>query len=116
MTGCTPSGPVITGWESAVFLTAIRLALECCRPDRQYALSRLERVRAGYLEGLRSMLDRDPRMTFDVYPRGEALYDAVRDYPPVARVVWFTQGLKGLESDLSPSPPLIVHRKQRNWS
>lgn len=47
----------------------------------------------GYLEGFRSMLDRDPRMTFDVYPRGEALYDAVRDYPPVARVVWFTQGL-----------------------
>jgi len=47
----------------------------------------------GYLEGFRSMLDRDPRMTFDVYPRGDALYHAVRDYPPVARVVWFTQGL-----------------------
>lgn len=47
----------------------------------------------GYLEGFRSMFDRDPRMTFDVYPRGEALYDAVRDNPSVARVVWFTQGL-----------------------
>jgi inner membrane protein len=47
----------------------------------------------GYLEGFRSMLDRDPRVTFDVYPRGEALYNAVRDNPPVARVVWFTQGL-----------------------
>ena len=47
----------------------------------------------GYLEGFRSMLDRDPRMTFDAYPRGEALYDAVRDYPSVARVAWFTQGL-----------------------
>jgi inner membrane protein len=47
----------------------------------------------GYLEGFHSMLDPGPRMTFDVYPRGEALYDAVRDYPPVARVAWFTQGL-----------------------
>ncbi|MGD9922258.1 MAG: metal-dependent hydrolase [Pseudorhodoplanes sp.] len=47
----------------------------------------------GYLEGFRSLLDRDPRMTFDAYPRGEALYGAVRDYPSVARVAWFTQGL-----------------------
>jgi inner membrane protein len=47
----------------------------------------------GYLEGFRSFLDRDPRMTFDTYPRGEKLYDAVRDYPSVARIAWFTQGL-----------------------
>lgn len=47
----------------------------------------------GYLEGFRSFLDREPGMRFDVYPRGEALYDAVRDYPSVARVTWFTQGL-----------------------
>jgi inner membrane protein len=47
----------------------------------------------GYLEGFRSFFDRDPRMRFDIYPRGEALYDAVRGYPAVARVAWFTQGL-----------------------
>jgi hypothetical protein len=93
-----------------------RLALERSRVYGQYALSRLERIRAdagfrdriaqaslraggraierllvtptafntllwrgvavtpdGYLEGFRSMLDHEPRMTFDVYPRGEAL-------------------------------------------
>lgn len=47
----------------------------------------------GYLEGFRALLDRDARMTFDAYPRGEVLYDAVRDYPSVARVAWFTQGV-----------------------
>jgi inner membrane protein len=47
----------------------------------------------GYLEGFRSLFDRDPRMTFDAYPRGEKLYDAVRDYPSVARIAWFTHGL-----------------------
>jgi inner membrane protein len=47
----------------------------------------------GYHEGFRSLFDREPRMTFTAYPRGEALYDAVRDYPSVARVAWFTQGL-----------------------
>jgi inner membrane protein len=47
----------------------------------------------GYLEGFRSFFDRDPLMRFDIYPRGEALYDAVRDTPAVARVAWFTQGL-----------------------
>jgi inner membrane protein len=47
----------------------------------------------GYLEGFRSFFDREKRMTFDVYPRGDALYQAVRDYPPVERLAWFTQGL-----------------------
>jgi inner membrane protein len=47
----------------------------------------------GYLEGFRSFFDREPRMRFTAYPRGEALYDAVRDYPSVARIAWFTQGL-----------------------
>lgn len=47
----------------------------------------------GYLEGFRSLVDRDPRMTFDLYPRGNDLYAAVRDYTPVARLAWFTQGL-----------------------
>jgi inner membrane protein len=47
----------------------------------------------GYLEGFRSLLDRNPRMTFDVYPRGTALYEATRNYPSVARLAWFTQGL-----------------------
>src|SRR5262249_26129118 len=46
-----------------------------------------------YLEGFRSLLDREPRMTFDVHPRGEALYEAMRGSPSVARVAWFTQGL-----------------------
>jgi inner membrane protein len=47
----------------------------------------------GYLEGFRSLFDREPRMTFDRYPRGNDLYAAVRDYPSVARLAWFTQGL-----------------------
>jgi inner membrane protein len=46
----------------------------------------------GYLEGFRSLLDRQPRMRFDVHPRGDDLYQAVRDYPAVARIAWFTQG------------------------
>lgn len=47
----------------------------------------------GYVEGFRSMFDRTPRMTFDIYPRGAVLYDVVRDYPSVARVAWFSHGL-----------------------
>ncbi len=47
----------------------------------------------GYLEGFRSIFDREPRMMFAGHPRGEALYDVVRDYPSVARVVWFSHGL-----------------------
>jgi inner membrane protein len=47
----------------------------------------------GYLEGFRSLLDREPGIKFDSYPRGEDLYDVVRGYPSVARVAWFTQGL-----------------------
>lgn len=46
----------------------------------------------GYLEGFRSFFDREPRMRFDAYPRGEGLYQAVRGYPSVMRVAWFTQG------------------------
>lgn len=47
----------------------------------------------GYLEGFRSFFDSAPRIRFDIYPRGDSLYDAVRDYPAVARIAWFTQGL-----------------------
>jgi inner membrane protein len=47
----------------------------------------------GYLEGFRSFLDREPRMRFDAYPGGSNLYETVRNFPSVARVAWFTQGL-----------------------
>jgi inner membrane protein len=47
----------------------------------------------GYLEGFRSFFDSAPRIRFDIYPRGDSLYDAVRNYPAVARIAWFTQGL-----------------------
>lgn len=47
----------------------------------------------GYLEGFRSLFDRNPRMTFALHPRGEALYEMTRGYPSVTRVAWFTQGL-----------------------
>ncbi len=47
----------------------------------------------GYLEGFRSFLDREPQMRFTAHPRGEALYEAVRDYPSVARLARWTHGL-----------------------
>lgn len=47
----------------------------------------------GYLEGFRSFFDSAPRIRFDIYPRGDSLYEAVRNYPAVARIAWFTQGL-----------------------
>jgi len=47
----------------------------------------------GYLEGFRSLFDSAPRIRFDIYPRGDSLYEAVRNYPAVARIAWFTQGL-----------------------
>jgi inner membrane protein len=39
------------------------------------------------------VLDRDERMTFNIYPRGETLYEAMRGNASVARVAWFSHGL-----------------------
>ncbi len=46
----------------------------------------------GYLEGFRSVFDRDAKMTFDQFPRGEALYDAVKDNRFAQRIAWFSHG------------------------
>jgi len=47
----------------------------------------------GYVEGFRSLLDRKSRMAFAAHPRGDALYEALRETPSVQRVAWWTQGL-----------------------
>ncbi len=53
----------------------------------------------GYREGFRSLFDRDPRVAFDRYPRGEALYRQLREHPPVARMAWFSHGFFKLAQD-----------------
>ncbi len=45
-----------------------------------------------YREGFYSLLDAEPRIHFDAFPRGEALYDATRGDWHVARMAWFTHG------------------------
>jgi inner membrane protein len=45
-----------------------------------------------YWEGFYSLLDRDRRITFDGFDRGAALYERLRDHPPVARLAWFSRG------------------------
>jgi inner membrane protein len=46
----------------------------------------------GYLEGFRSVLDRDHDMTFDTFPRGEQLYGTLRGNRHVDRIAWFSHG------------------------
>lgn len=45
-----------------------------------------------YWEGFYSLLDREPAITFDAFTRGTALYEALRDHSPVARLAWFSRG------------------------
>ena len=46
----------------------------------------------GYLEGFRSVFDRDSKMTFDLFPRGDALYAAMKGNANVDRIAWFSHG------------------------
>lgn len=46
----------------------------------------------GYLEGFRSVFDRDSKMTFDLFPRGDALYATMKGNAYVDRIAWFTDG------------------------
>ena len=48
---------------------------------------------SGYHEGFHSLLDRERHIDFDAFPRGEALYEALRGHPPVERIAWFSHGL-----------------------
>jgi inner membrane protein len=46
----------------------------------------------GYLEGFHSLLDRDRKIAFDAFPRGDDLYAALRGNGPVDRIAWFSHG------------------------
>jgi inner membrane protein len=46
----------------------------------------------GYLEGFHSVLDRERRISFDLFPCGENLYELLRGYWHVERMAWFTRG------------------------
>lgn len=46
----------------------------------------------GYLEGFYSVLDREPKIAFDRFPRGQDLYDKLRGNWHVDRVAWFSRG------------------------
>lgn len=46
----------------------------------------------GYLEGFHSLFDRERRIEFDQFARGEALYAAPRGNWHVDRIVWFSRG------------------------
>ncbi len=46
----------------------------------------------GYSEGFYSLLDEHHRVTFDNFPRGEALYDAWHDNEGVQRIAAFSHG------------------------
>jgi len=45
----------------------------------------------GFLEGYRSIFDRGV-MSFDQFPRGEALYDELKGNHAAARIAWFSHG------------------------
>jgi inner membrane protein len=47
----------------------------------------------GYLEGFHSVFDRERRIGFDLFPRGENLYLLLRGNEHVQRIAWFTQGV-----------------------
>lgn len=46
----------------------------------------------GYLEGFHSVFDRDRKIAFESFPRGEKLHEALRGHWPVDRIAWFTHG------------------------
>jgi len=46
----------------------------------------------GYLEGFHSLLDRERKIAFESFPRGEDLYDKLRGNWHVDRVAWFSRG------------------------
>ncbi|AKJ31419.1 metal-dependent hydrolase [Caldimonas brevitalea] len=46
----------------------------------------------GWREGYHSLLDAEPRVHFEPYPRGNELYAPVRDNWHVARLAWFSKG------------------------
>lgn len=46
----------------------------------------------GYLEGFHSVLDRERKITFDSFPRGQDLYEKLRGNWHVDRIAWFSRG------------------------
>lgn len=46
----------------------------------------------GYLEGFHSLLDRERKIAFESFPRGEKLHDVLRGNWHVDRIAWFTHG------------------------
>jgi inner membrane protein len=46
----------------------------------------------GYLEGFHSLLDRERRIAFDRFARGEQLYEQLRGNRHVDRIAWFSRG------------------------
>jgi inner membrane protein len=46
----------------------------------------------GFAEGFHSLLDRDRRVTFDHFPRGESLYEELRGDWHTERIAWFSRG------------------------
>jgi inner membrane protein len=46
----------------------------------------------GYLEGFHSLLDRERRIAFAQFPRGEDLYEKLRGNWHVDRIAWFSRG------------------------
>ncbi len=46
----------------------------------------------GYLEGFRSLFDDQRRMSFDAFPRGEVLFEALRGNQHAERLAWFSRG------------------------
>lgn len=45
-----------------------------------------------FYEGHYSFFDASPQVAFDRFDRGRALYDELREHPPVARMAWFSHG------------------------
>ncbi|HUG25708.1 metal-dependent hydrolase [Piscinibacter sp.] len=46
----------------------------------------------GYHEGFYSLLDREPRVRFDGFDRGEHLHELLAGQPHVERIAWFSRG------------------------
>ena len=53
----------------------------------------------AYHEGFYSLLDKTPRVTFDAYPRGNALAEELSGVEGVRRLTGFTKGLFALRAD-----------------
>ena len=47
---------------------------------------------AGYAEGFYSLLDRERKISFDHFPRGERLYEELRGDWHTERIAWFSRG------------------------